>query len=82
MQEMSHRHSRELDIFYNEHKDRSKADITYPGSTIHAEINADGYVTKAVYTINLHLDGAGNSGPIKGTAVIEGAEVETWILNW
>ena len=60
----------------------TKADITYPGSTIHAEINADGYVTKAVYTINLHLDGAGNSGPIKGPAVIEGAEVETWILNW
>ncbi len=60
----------------------TKADINYPGSTIHAEINADGYVTKAVYTIKLHLDGAGNSGPIKGTAVIEGAEVETWILNW
>ena len=60
----------------------TKADITYPGSTIHAEINADGYVTKAVYTIKLHVDGAGKSGPINGTAEIEGAEVETWILNW
>ncbi len=60
----------------------TKADITYPGSKIHAEINADGYVTKAVYTIELHIDGGGKAGPINGTAVIDGAEVETWILNW
>ena len=60
----------------------TKADITYPGSTIHAEINSDGYISKAVYTIKLHLDGAGKSGLINGTAVIEGSEVETWILNW
>ncbi len=58
------------------------ADIVYQGSSIEFRINADGYVTKAKYTIPLHIDGSAHRGSISGSATFEGVQTEEWQLNW
>lgn len=58
------------------------ADIVYMGSGIELRINADGYVTKANYTIPLRIDGSAHRGSISGSATFEGVQTEEWRLNW
>ena len=58
------------------------ADIVYKGSGIELRINADGYVTKANYTIPLRIDGSAHRGSISGSATFEGVQTEEWRLNW
>ena len=58
------------------------ADIVYKGSSIELRINAAGYVTKAIYKIPLHIDGAAHKGSISGSASFEGEQTETWSLNY
>lgn len=58
------------------------ADIVYQGSTVELRINAEGYVTRASYTIPLCIDGSAHRGSISGSAVFEGVQTEEWKLNW
>ena len=57
--------------------------ITYSGSTIHATINPDGYISAIAYTIPLHIEGEATV-PVVGNAnaTFEGQEIETWEINW
>lgn len=58
------------------------ATIEYTGSSIHAIINPNGYVSYAEYKIPLHVEGAAKGGPISGSAVFDGQQTEIWQINW
>lgn len=62
--------------------DIDSADVIYKGSSIELRINADGFVTYASYNIPLHIDGSAHKGSISGSATFDGAQSETWILNY
>ncbi len=58
------------------------ADIIYKGSSLELHINADGYVTYAKYNIPMNITGSAHSGGISGSAVFDGEQTETWVLNY
>ncbi len=58
------------------------ADITYKGSSIELHINADGYVTYAVYRVPLIIKGSGHSGAISGSVTFEGEQTEQWTFSY
>lgn len=58
------------------------ASIRYTGSSIHAVINPNGYVSYAEYKIPLHVEGSAKGGPISGSAVFDGQQTEIWQINW
>ena len=60
----------------------SKLEINYTGSTIKVEINPNGYVISAEYTIPMHTEAAAKAMGISGTATFDGFETETWELTF
>ncbi len=58
------------------------ADIIYEGTVIELTVNNSGLITKAKYEIPLHVEGSAHRGNINGSAIFDGVQSETWILNW
>lgn len=56
--------------------------IKYPGSVIEAYIRDDGYVSSAIYTINLDCHGEASFGVLSGKADFGGAQTEVWTVKW
>ncbi len=58
------------------------ADIIYEGTVIELTVNNSGLITKAKYEIPMHVEGSAHRGNISGSAIFDGIQSETWILNW
>ena len=56
--------------------------ITYTGSVIDAYIRDDGYIDSVTYTINLTVQAGVTGLGITGSGTMQGAEYETWDLQW
>jgi len=59
-----------------------KADITYSGSVIKAQINSDGYIDSITYSVPMHIEGSASAFGIRGSAVFDGQQEENWIISW
>jgi hypothetical protein len=57
-----------------------KADIAYRGSSVTLHINAEGYVTYAIYKVPLTIEGSAHKGSVSGSATFVGEQSETWTL--
>lgn len=62
--------------------DIQSVDIQYEGSTIHADIDANGYVTAVTYTIPMTVNASAKVMGINGQAVFIGKETEVWTIHW
>ena len=60
----------------------SRVDISYPGSVIDAVINSDGFIESVTYTINMSTYAELSGMGISGYGTLEGAQTESWKLNW
>lgn len=60
----------------------NSCDINYTGSVIDAVIRPDGYIGSVTYTINMTVHGNVTGLGITGSGTIEGAQTESWVLNW
>ena len=60
----------------------TSCDITYPASTIKYRINQSGYVVTADYNVPFVVDAAGKAMFISAEVTCEGADSESWVLNW
>ena len=58
------------------------ADINYIGSSINVIINSDGMVSKATYTIPMHIVGSAEAAIAGGSATFDGYQTEVWELPW
>ena len=57
-------------------------EVTYTGSTIHAIINADGYVSYADYHMPVKIYAAGKALGFGGSFRCSAEQQEQWTLNW
>ena len=57
-------------------------DIEYEGSTIYADIDANGYVANVTYTIPMTVNASAKVMGINGQAVFTGKETEVWTVHW
>lgn len=60
----------------------NSCDINYTGSAIDAYIRPDGYIARVTYTIAMNANGNVSGLGITGSGVLEGAQTESWVLNW
>ena len=60
----------------------SRVDISYPGSVIDAVINSEGFIESVTYTINMSTYAELSGMGITGHGTLEGAQTETWKVNW
>ena len=57
-------------------------EVTYTGSTIHAVVNADGYVSYADYHMPVKIYAAGKALGFSGSFRCSAEQQEQWTLNW
>lgn len=60
----------------------NEMNVGYPGSTMKAVINPDGYVVSADYNIPIELDASGSAIGINASFTASGYQSESWIINW
>ena len=57
-------------------------DIVYPGSTMKAVINSNGYVVTADYKVPVKMDASGSALGLKGAFTGSGYQTEGWVIHW
>ena len=60
----------------------SRVDISYPGSVIDAVINSDGLIEGVTYTIKMSTYAELSGMGVSGYGTLEGAQTESWRLNY
>ena len=57
-------------------------DVSYPGSTMVVQIDEQGRVVSASYTVYLAIDASGSAMGFSGSFACNGSQKEDWKLNW